>query len=51
MTDTFWIPLITTAYFLGVGTLGFYLLWSEWQWMRKEARHEKRTLQNETTRE
>lgn len=49
MTDTFWIHLITAAYFIGIGTLGFYLLWSEWQWMRKEADYEKRTLQDDTT--
>lgn len=48
MTDLVFI--ITTAYFLGVGLLGFYLLWSEWQWMRKETpRHETRTIQKDTT--
>lgn len=47
MTDLVFI--ITAAYLLGVGCFGFYLLWSEWQWLRKEdTSHEKRTLQDDT---
>ena len=51
MTDNILFTLITAAYFLGVGSLGFYLLWREWQWLRKEAADEKRTLQDDTTHE
>lgn len=36
MTDSDTITLLTTIYFTVMGSLGFYLLWREWQWAQKE---------------
>lgn len=45
MTDQSFINLISIVYFAVMGSVGFYLLWREWQWTKKEAlQHEKRTV-------
>ena len=36
MTEQLWIQIIATVYFITLGVGGFYILWSEWQWLRKE---------------
>lgn len=42
MTNIPWIEIITTAYFLAVGGLGAYLLYTEWQWLRKETKEQEK---------
>ena len=40
MTNIPWSEIITIAYFLAVGGVGAYFLYSEWQWMRNEMKED-----------
>lgn len=45
MTDTQLINFVCMSYFTIMGSLGFYLLWREWQWTKKEVDdYEKRAV-------
>ena len=35
---------IITAYIVFVSSLGFYLTWREWRWMRQETEEHKRRI-------
>lgn len=49
MTDQQIFAILSLLYFTVMGSLGFYLLWREWQWTKKEAKpYEKRTLSAKT---